>query len=108
MRALTLQPRRGVAVKPDQQSSSNIVEFRPRNPGPRGTCHEARPDDDIWSSLDLSRYEVKRPDHSRVRMAANVAALVLIVTLAAAAAVDVVDIKLIESCAPAWQCGFAH
>ena len=95
-------------MKSDQQNSSNVVEFRPRNPGPRRTCHKAPPDGDICSSLDLSRYEVKRADHFRRKIATNVAALVLLVTLAAAAAVDVVDIKMIESCAPAWQCGFAH
>jgi hypothetical protein len=95
-------------VKNDQQSSSKIVEFRPRNRGPRRTCHSGAPHGDIRSSIDLSRYEVKRTDRFRVRMAANVAVLLVLATLAAAAAVDMVDIEMIESCAPAWQCGFAH
>jgi hypothetical protein len=64
---------------------------------------------DISRLIDLSRYEVpaNRSDDFRARMAVNIVALFLLVTLAAAAAIDVVDIEEIKQCSPAWQCGAA-
>jgi hypothetical protein len=92
-------------VKTLQPSSSNVVAFRARIAGRRHARHKAPSDSKIDSLIDLSRYEVKPAENFRVKMATNVAVLVVLVGLAAATAADVVNIEIVESCAPAWQCG---
>jgi hypothetical protein len=95
----------------DQKRASNIVEFRPRKSGARrGNADQKTPlDSDISRLIDLSRYEAptNHSDNFHSKMVINIAALVLLVTLAAVAAADVVDMEVIERGAPPWQWGFA-
>jgi hypothetical protein len=95
----------------DQKRPSNIVEFRPGKSGARPDRGQdkAPSDGDISRLIDLSRYErpTSHSDAFRARMAVNIAVLVLLVTLAVAAAADVVDIESLERGAPSWQLGFA-
>jgi hypothetical protein len=95
----------------DRKRTSNIVEFRPQKSGTRRDRGQdkAPAKDDISRLIDLSRYErpTSHSDAFRTRMAINIAVLVLLVTLAVAAAADVVDIESLERGAPSWQSGFA-
>ena len=97
-------------MKSDQESGANIVAFRPRTccAQPDGRKDDAPPQGDVSQLIDLSRYELPRnySDDSRARMAFNIGALVLLVSLAAVAAIDVVHIEKIERCAPDWKYGF--
>ncbi|WP_084306075.1 hypothetical protein [Bradyrhizobium sp. ARR65] len=97
-------------MKADQQDSSKVLNFRPRTLiGSRDRKDNARSDEDICRLFDLSRYEMRResPDDFRKRMVANFAALVLLTTFAAVAAVDVYGIARIERCAQPSECGLS-
>lgn len=91
----------------DQQNNSKVLNFRPRTLTGRGdrknnTC----PDENLCRLIDLSRYEMRRErtEDFRKRMVANLAALALLTTFAALAAVDVYDIVRIERCAQHFEC----
>jgi hypothetical protein len=97
-------------VTGDRRASSNVVTFprarRVREPGRDDELPHAS---DIGRLIDLSRYEVPPEDAAdfRARMAANVAALVLLVVLVAAGTIDVIDLEDIERCAPPSLCASA-
>ena len=89
-------------MEADQQDNSKVLNFRPRRlTGTRDRKDSTRSDEDICRLFDLSRYEVRResPDSFRRRMVANLAALTLLATFVALAAVNVYDIARIEQCA---------
>ena len=91
----------------DQQRNSKVLNFRPRTlTGSRGRKDNTRSDEDICRLFDLSRYEMRRESHDdfRKRMIINLAALILLTTFAALAAVDVYDIARIERCAQPSEC----
>jgi hypothetical protein len=97
-------------MEADQEDNSKVLSFRPR------TLTESRDrknnstglDKDICRLVDLSRYELReRPNEFRQRMAANIAALVLLTTFVTLAAVDVYDIARIERCAQRLECGLS-
>jgi len=93
-----------------QQDNSKVLSFRPQTlTGSRDRKDNTRSDEDICRLFDLSRYELRqeRPDDFRRRMVANLAALVLLTTFAALAAVDVYDIARIERCAQSLECGLS-
>ena len=97
IRALLLQ-----RVEADQQDNSKVRNVRPRTlTGSRDRKDIIRSDEDICRLFDFSRYEMRREssDDFRRRMVANLAALVLLTTFAALAAVDVYDIARMERCA---------
>jgi uncharacterized membrane protein YdfJ with MMPL/SSD domain len=103
IRALLLQ-----RVEADQQDNSKVLNFRPRTlTGSRDRKDIIRSDEDICRLFDFSRYEMRREssDDFRRRMVANLAALVLLTTFAALAAVDVYDIARMERCAQTLECG---
>jgi hypothetical protein len=103
IRALLLQ-----RVEADQQDNSKVLNFRPRTlTGSRDRKDIIRSDEDICRLFDFSRYEMRREssDDFRRRMVANLAALVLLTTFAALAAVDVYDIARMERCAQSLECG---
>ena len=86
IRALLLQ-----RVEADQQDNSKVLNFRPRTlTGSRDRKDIIRSDEDICRLFDFSRYEMRREssDDFRRRMVANLAALVLLTTFAALAAVE--------------------
>ncbi|WP_024516293.1 hypothetical protein [Bradyrhizobium sp. Tv2a-2] len=93
-------------MEADQKDNSKILCFRPRTFGSRDRKDKTRFEEDICRLLDLSRFEMRRecPDDFRKRMVANLAALVLLTTFAALAAVDVYDIARIERCAQPLEC----
>jgi hypothetical protein len=97
-------------MEADQQGNMKVLNFRPRTlTGSRDRKDNARPDEDICRLLDLSRYEMRResPDDFRKKMVANLAALVLLITFATLAAVDVYNIARIERCARPLECGLS-
>jgi hypothetical protein len=107
IRALLLQSCRDCRVEADQQDNSKVLNFRPRTlTGSRDRKDIIRSDEDICRLFDLSRYEMRREssDDFRRRMVANLAALVLLTTFAALAAVDVYDIARMERCAQSLEC----
>jgi hypothetical protein len=97
-------------MEANQQDNSKVLSFRPQTlTGSRDRKDNTRSDEDICRLFDLSRYELRqeRPDDFRRRMVANLAALVLLTTFAALAAVDVYDIARIERCAQSLECGLS-
>jgi hypothetical protein len=88
----------------DQRGNSEILNFRPRALLAGGDRNDnPRSDENICRLLDLSRYEMRRerPDDFRKKMIANFAALILLITFASLAAVDVYNI---ERCAQPSEC----
>src|SRR5215813_10811416 len=102
--------RRRRSRPPPSASARFPDQFCPRTccARPDGRKDNAPPQGDVSQLIDLSRYELPRnhSDDSRARMAFNIGALVLLVSLAAVAAIDVVHIEKIERCAPDWKYGF--
>jgi hypothetical protein len=97
-------------MEANQQDNSKVLSFRPQTlTGSRDRKDNTRSDEDICRLFDLSRYKLRqeRPDDFRRRMVANLAALVLLTTFAALAAVDVYDIARIERCAQSLECGLS-
>ena len=96
-------------MEADQQDNSKVLNFRPRAlTGGRDRKDNRRSGEDICRLLDLSRYEMRRessPDDFRKRMIANLAALILLITFASLAAIDVYNIARIERCAQPSECG---
>jgi hypothetical protein len=94
-------------MEADQQANSKVLNFRPRAlPAVRHRKDNPRSNEDICRLLDLSRYEMRREGLGdfRKRMIANLAALLLLITFASLAAVDVHRIARSERCVRASEC----
>ena len=90
-----------------QHNNSKVLNLRLRTlTGRRDRKDDACRDENLRRLLDLSRYEMRResPDDFRKKMVANLAALVLLTTLATLAAVDFYNIAQIEACAQPSEC----
>lgn len=78
-----------------------ILKFRPRTPAARRQAERAS-DNDIDHLIDLSKFEAPKPDRDefRTRMAENIAAAVVLCTLAAIGAVDLIDLERLQHAWP--------